>query len=359
MSEKINKKNIIDEDISIPIADKLITKDIEKKNYELLNKVKLSVPLDKHIEWYDNEYMKQWQFNKTPNIAKAKIHSRNGSVIRMQNITAMKYTFQYNTMDMIIAVMKLYDYSTKKETNYGSLFCELASVITPIRLESLVGKTDHGNVLFTFYSATPSYISCDGEYRSQFSKYHSIINTKKTYPDIWMELDEYVNRIKLRRQWSPYVSYFYPKLEQERHNTEVEFAVKNELAPNTILIIAWFNAIFDEMLGLTKTHVNENFKDVFLKEKDVDINFMKELIKKYGETQVDAFRASIYQISKNFQQSSNRYLQCGYKMIPLNIKEVQDPLRLRYKPWREYFISNKCNDLVINSISCFNPHACV
>ena len=38
-------------------------------------------------------------------------------------------------------------------------------------------------------------------------------------------------------------------------------------------------------------------------------------------------------------------------MIPLNLKEIQDPLKLRYNSWREYLVSNKCNNLVINCIS--------
>ena len=34
-----------------------------------------------------------------------------------------------------------------------------------------------------------------------------------------------------------------------------------------------------------------------------------------------------------------------------NLKEIQDPLKLRYNSWREYLVSNVCNNLVINCIS--------
>ena len=46
-----------------------------------------------------------------------------------------------------------------------------------------------------------------------------------------------------------------------------------------------------------------------------------------------------------------RYIPLGYKMIPLNLREVQYPLKIKYKPWREHAITRKCSDLVINQIA--------
>jgi len=264
----------------------------------------------------------------------------------------MKYKFNYNTMDMIIVVMKMYDYNLKKETNFGTLFCELVDNILPVRKKLIATEPDAivGNVAFTYYSASPSYISCDGEYRSRFSLFASLGIAKREFADIWHELEEYVTRIRVRRQWSIYASYFYPKMEQETRNTTVEFAVKNELMAQIILIVSWFHTIFDHMFNMTKTHINQTYKDIFLNNAEPDVQFLKDLITKYGAERVELFRAQVSHTTRIFH-GTNNYMQCGYKMIPLNFKEVQDPMNLRYKPWREYFISTKCNDLVINSIS--------
>lgn len=332
------------------LADKIIDKELVSKSNEEVSKARAQVPMDKYTEWYNKKYMEQWKFNPMPHIAKAELRPIEGSTARLQNISLMKYVYQYNTMDMIVVVMKLYDYYTKKETNFGTLFCELVHNMTPAMLEILMSKAMHGNVVFTFYSAMPSYISCDGEYRSQFSMYKSLVRSKGDYANIWVELEAYVDRIRIRRQWSPYTSFFYPKLEQELRNTEVEFAVKNDMVSSTLLTVAWFNAIYDEMLGITRSHVNQNFKDVFLRESAIDIEFLKSLIKKYSADEIEKFRSSMFLFGTGFR-GNEQYIQCGYKMIPLNIKEVQDPMRIKYKPWREYFISNKCNDLVINCIS--------
>lgn len=339
-----------DDDNDDLIADKIINKELVSKANEEVYKVKQTVPMDKYHLWYNTTYAKQWVFNPLPHISKAELRPNEGSIARMQNISLMKYVYQYNTMDMIVVVMKLYDYYTKKETNFGTLFCELAQNMTKSMFEVLMSKSMHGNVVFTFYSAMPSYISCDGEYRSQFSMYKSLARSKSDYANVWIELEEYVDRIRIRRQWSPYTSFFYPKLEQELRNTEVEFAVKNDMISNTLLTVAWFNAIYDEMLMITRSHVNQNFKDVFLRERDIDIEFLKSLIKKYTSVVIEKFRASMFLFGSGFK-GTDQYIQCGYKMIPLNIKEVQDPMRIKYKPWREYFISNRCNDLVVNSIS--------
>jgi hypothetical protein len=114
-------------------------------------------------------------------------------------------------------------------------------------------------------------------------------------------------------------------------------------------MISWFLSLYEEMIGITKTHINPVYKEIFLRDKDTDVQFIKELIKKYTAEKVESFRVGLINKGSSFMIPRTR-LACGYKMIPLNIKEVQDPLKLKYKPWREYLISNRLNDLIINSI---------
>jgi hypothetical protein len=336
--------------------DLIVLRDEYKKqfihpNVGNFNKIRSSIDRNSYMKWYYDEYMKQWKFNKLPNLLKYTIEPQHGSIMRMDSINAMKYKFNYNTMDMIIVVMKLNDGVRRTETNYGTLFCEIVDGIGPIRRETLASEGVYGQVAFLFYSASPSFISCDGEYRARFSMYRSALTAKREFSDIWHDLEEYVTRIKIRRQWSLYTSYFYPKLEQELKNTDVEYNVKNEMVPMTLLVIAWFQTIYSEMIGSTYTHINQNFRDIFLKDNaETDIHFIKDVIKKYSHERVDNFRARTSHTSSSIH-GADRYMQCGYKMIPLNIQQVRDPFKLRYKPWREYFIQNKLNDLVINSIA--------
>ena len=253
-------------------------------------------------------------------------------------------------MDLIVVVMKLYDYTLLKETNFAVLFCELVTDMKKESVKYIPTKNMFGNIAFTFYSTTSSFISCDGEYRTNFTRFNNLLKTKNKFPQIWGEIEEYVSKIKVRRKWSPYTTFFYPKLEQSLKNTEVEFAVKNELLPLALLTVAWVQTIYEEYLGMTKSHSNAIYKEIFLKERDADVQFIQNLITRHGEDTVNKFINSLSNSHTNYR-GDKVDINCGFKMIPLNIKETQDPIKLRYKPWREYLVSNKFNEFVINSVA--------
>lgn len=317
------------------------------KSINEINKIKKSIPIDKVVEWHQNEYAKQWQYKPMSNLSKAKVLKNNGSALRMVSLSAMKYGFNTNTMNQIVVVMKLYDYNLKKETNYGTLFCEMVDDIPPVRSKLYTEDSIVGKVAFTFYSASPSHISADGEYRSKYSTYNSLYNAKREFSSLWNDLELYLTKVIDRRNWSMYTNYFYPG-NQEKMN--IEFAVKNEMIPMAILIISWFHTIYDEIMQMSKSHVNPDYRTIFLNYKKQDTEYIRQLITKHGKTKVKKFKENVSHTPKAFL-NTNTYIQCGYKMIPLNMREVQDPMKLRYKPWREYFVSAKINDLVVNSVS--------
>jgi len=304
------------------------------------------------VKWFTDEYTSFWPVDAiNPKIKSNNlIDAQYGSVLRQHNTIATKYQFQYNTMDMIIIVMKLYDGVLKTETNYGVIFCELLDNIPPIRRHYVDSNPIFRNVVYTYFSAGPSYVSCDGEYRERFTHFFNIEAARKKYPSIWYEIEEYVERIKPRNRWSLYTGYFYPKMEQETRSSDVEMGVVNNSFTILILIISWFHTITDEYLHMSKSYVNPTFQDIMLKNKKNDLTFIRDLIKKYSMKSVMDFRKILANLDGSALRISTN-IRCGYKMIPLNFKEVQDPLNLKYKPWREYFISAKCNVFMLNSIS--------
>jgi hypothetical protein len=155
------------------------------------------------------------------------------------------------------------------------------------------------------------------------------------------------------RRWLFSALYFYPKLAEEKKNIEVEMNIKERKCGFKLLIIAWFNEIYNAMLNLTEIHINENFKDIFYKHIDEDIDYLKLLIKKYDGKTIENFKLyiSINSYKSQLNEIENLYLNQGIKLIPLNIKEVQDPIKLKYKPWREFLITQRTGDLVINAIA--------
>lgn len=317
------------------------------KSVQVLEKIKKSIPMDKALQWYQDEYAKQWAYDKLPRLAKTPVLKDSGSALRMSNITTMKYTFNANTINQIVVVMKLYDYNLKKETNYGTLFCELVDDIPQVRGNLYTEDSIIGKVAFTFYSASPSHVSADGEYRSRYSSYHSLYAAKREHSALWTDLENYLTNAVTRRNWSLYTNYFYPGGKEKMN---IEFAVKNEMIGMTILIVSWFHTIYDEIVQMSKSHINPAYREIFLNNSKDDMEFIHKMIKKHGINNVEKFHAKVSHTAKRFY-NVDTYMQCGYKMIPLNMRELQDPMKLRYKPWREYFISAKINDLIVNSVS--------
>lgn len=310
---------------------------------------------NKPTEWAIAEYSKQAHCNDAP-LKGYKTNLLQGVMFRNFSTSFLKYRFLYNSMDMITIVMKLYDYKKKMETNYGLVFAALESTMTEMTRKEL-SKHDNGTsiqgVRLMYFSAGPSFMSCDGEYRLLYNRFRNILHLKESFRPIWVEIEEYLHRVKTRRQWSIYTSYFYPKLEQESRNAEVEYIIKNQLIPDSILLISWFLSIYDEHFKITQTHINNNYRNIFLDYMEEDSKFLTMLVDKYKATTVERFRIAAFRNvnNSNFYNVHELYVHCGFKMIPLSIKEVQDPLKITYKPWREYYVSNKINDIVINAIA--------
>lgn len=294
-------------------------------------------------KWLDEQHNEKINFNPKNNMSVA---VKKTSLARMMGIMQGKYQLIYNTMNTVVVVMKLHDYKTNKQTNYGTVFCELLSDMTPYRRKTLDKSVIHGKVAFSFYSHMPSYTSCDGEYRSGFSSYQSLVEARNKFPMIWYDLDEKIAHIKTRRQWSLYANYFYPKLEQEKRSSDVEFAVKNEMLSTIILIASWFHAIWGLYNKTMESHVNDDYVELFSVNKKEDIEWIKSLINKFGEDRLEQFDSQM--MSTKDEHAS---MSCGYKMVPLNMIEAQRPLDIRYSPWREWYICRSLGDLVINQIS--------
>ena len=330
-NKKDNNKNLIEYD--------------KKNKFYLIRENKKIEELSN--EWCYQKYQELWKFNPMNNIKNLPINIEHSSIIRMFNLNILKYINLYNSMDTIVIVFKLYDGNINKETNYAILFAYL--------YESAVIKIESKRrVNFSFYSCGPSYISCDGEYRSKFNWFNNVeISKTILFRQLWIDLEDYVKNKCISRKWINTISYFYPKINEERKNIEIELLIKEKKINMTLLVISWFNETYNAMFNLQEIHINENFKEIFYKYAEEDIEFLKLIIKKYDSNTIENFKSYISINNKKslHNKIDNLYLNQGIKMIPLNIKEVQDPIKLKYKPWREFLITQRTGDLVINAIA--------
>lgn len=314
---------------------------------------KLNSKEDKNSKEISSEkYFKWVHDNYTEQIPKCshKTDYYNGMLKRVFNISTMKYAVLPNMLYGNTVVFKLYDIVNRKETNYAMLFCEDIGDLPDKMKKNIYTEQIVGQIVIQHYSTSSSFISCDGEYRSKFTRYSDFIKAKYKYPDIWNEIDTYVMRISEKRQWSITPIFFHGKTTD--NNNELERIIKNNLIPQIFLAMAWFHTVYNEVMGLTESHINEDYKYIFFSNIKTDTIFIKELIKKYGEQNVELFKIyTSHIVEQMIDKSFIRYIPLGYKMIPLNLREIQYPLKINCKPWREHAIASKCSDLVINQIA--------
>ena len=309
-----------------------------------------TLPFDRIFKWIEASYSEQ-----VPVINDIPVDYNEGMIKRAMSLSTIKNMLLDNAMTASVVMFKIHDGISRKECNYATLFCNDADKFSSKMLNMMFqhDPPQFGNSLLFYISTSPSLISCDGEYRGRFIRYTDLLRVKTAFPNLWDELENYITRIRVKRDWSIYANYYTPKVEKYKViNTDLEQVVKNELLPNTLLIMSWFQTIYNESLGLTETHINPVFKEILLDNYTDDLEYITLLIKKYGEQDIEMFKVSLSTIIHPiFGSDKKRYVPFGFKMIPLNISEVQRPFDLRFKPWREHFISNKCSDFVANQIS--------
>lgn len=324
-----------------------------KSDTEILRSIQKEIPLDQYHKWNLDTYTKQ-----IPDVSDiAPVNYADGAIKRVYNISTFKYLINFNMMNGSVVIFKLFDNYLKKEVNYAMLLCENINDIPQSILKNINKTRIIGNTVIQYFCASSSFISCDGEYRNRFLRYDALLSMQHLQPEVWNDLDRYVTQIKNYREWFLSPLYFHGR-EDSHAIFEIEKAVRSELLAHNTLIVAWFHSIMNEMLGMTETHMNATFKEIFLRDIGPDIEFLKTMIKKHNAENIEQFRVRTshfyHAIMGKFNakgEQEYRLVPIGYKMIPLNMREIQDPLKLQYKPWREHLIALKCNDLIINQIS--------
>jgi hypothetical protein len=358
-----NKDLAIRPDIShiddlIVNIDKINDK-IEHPTKKYIKQLLKNVSFDKVFKWIHDSYTKDLPRLSYTNVT---TDYNLGTMKRFYSITSIKYNILDNGLTSDVVICKLSDGKNKRETNFATLFCNPVGKL-PEEVGHLMGTYSQNiiaNFNMLYVSTGPSLISCDGEYRGSLIRYDDLLAIKIDNPEIWNEVDAYLVRANKTREFSLYGMYFsYTSETYTAVDSNLEYIVKNETIIQNLFNASWFQTVYNEFIGMSQTHMNTTYKEIFLTYYDIDKLFITELIKKYGEDKVEKFKIAItHVIAYIFGSDIHRYLQFGVKMIPLNVSEVQNPFDIRYKPWREYFVANKCSDLIANHIAPGFPLLC-
>lgn len=229
---------------------------------------------------------------------------------------AVIYTFLYST---VLFVQKSKDKLTKMEHSY---FCP-----------------------------SPSLMSRDGEYRQRIIKFSTVETVISKYSQLWNKLEEYMLRKINDSTWNYYTEYFYPTAKYQKLETQMISTVGRQRLPIKFMIISWFIELFNIVNNIPVNHINKTYLNVMgFSNKEIlnkDAKFYKKIVNEFGVRMIYSLRHDLNVYSVSEQVSS---LKLGQKLIPLNLSEAQNPFNIRYKPWKEFLISEKAQDLIINGI---------
>ena len=277
-----------------------------------------------------------------------------GNINKVSKAWQFKSTYMIDPSPHIIS-FKLYDSHLRKETNYGFLFAFEIDKIQADIFNGIYGDTRayiFGNYAFTHFNFSASLLSCDGEYRANLIRWIDLDDSKKKFSNIWQDIGEYIGSVREQRGWVTSFGHFSPhigKYDETIH--DIDHIIRTEAFMLTFLSASWFIFMINQKLNRVDTHINAEYKEIFIRNFTVDLEFIDMLSIKHTKTHIINFFKVL--VSFYTQNSGQKKIWCntGFKMIPLNVSENQNCFNLHYKPWREYFAINKMADLVINCIA--------
>jgi hypothetical protein len=269
------------------------------------------------------------------------------SINRILAYRVMAYDIQLSIVNIMCTTCKIIDIKSKDSVIYGFIFSEAISKEIPIYASDLVNK----DIMHRFFSAGPSFLSKDGEYRAGFTNFNSLTLCRKHFPDIWNDIEQYLASNLYKRGLRLVYETIYPNEEYRKYIENMDYSMVNNRLNMALYIIAWFKAARRMYFDSLELHTNEKYIKLILKEKTADMAFMKKLMNKYTMDKIDEFREICGTYYTEPVYNENIDVKVGQKIIPLNLAEVQNPFNIYYGPWKEYLVSQTVSQLVINNIS--------
>lgn len=207
--------------------------------------------------------------------------------------------------------------------------------------------------------ASASLLSRDGEYRQRIIPVLTVIELYKKYPEIFEDLEQYVQQKINKFNWNIFTECFYPTNELKEYSDELEPNIASQRFAIKFLAMCWFIEFMNIYKKQKINHLNKLFK-VIMKFRDkteveADIKFINSLKEKHGDESMYIIYNNINCFLPASRAGHQSQIKIGQKIIPLNLSEIQNPFNIRYKPWREYLICEKVQSLIINGICAGLP----
>ncbi len=295
----------------------------------------------KNEKWINKDFKNRIIQNKNPmnEFIKKNFNTKYSSSLREQKIKTIKNWLYIDSINTVVITFRINSLQTKDRRSiiYSIIYINIE--------KNIIDFSDF------IICLGPSLLSKDGEFRTNISQIHGIKFVINNYKDIWNELEIYIIKKIDKLSWNFYPEYFYPTIGKKNIEEKIIKYITNKRLSIKFLIISWFIQLFNIINKIQSNHINKiylkimNFNNKKILKEDTIFYF--KLIKLFGKEKIIEIVKSFNSV---FDNRGYFKVSVGQKLIPLNISEVQNPFNINYKPWREYLISQKIQDLFINGI---------
>lgn len=260
-----------------------------------------------------------------------KINNNQFNIGRSKYIAKYVYNNKIKLNNVIMVLFKLSDNNLSETTNIGSIFC----------------VKNKSNYDIKYFSSVNGLISSDGEFRSMYVSYDNVFKNINQFSNIWNDIEEYIIGSMNTRSWVLSYNIYCDNKNNQKNN--IKSSLHLEYISTKILILNWFLLYYKASINSLNLKQNYIAAKIFNKNIKNDTKKFK-LLKKIYKQKIDQFYFHIIDNRefKNYEKSS---INTGYKIVPLNLIAVNNTLNIQYKAWKEYLITKKLSNFVINKIT--------
>lgn len=352
-SQKIHKQNKNKEQKQ----NKHKKKDIKENEQE---------KLFKYYKWYEQQYgqitgLDQLQKDKRlPNwlhVSLKKFPYPFSSIWRHNVLEILKYTMLTRKTEYICTIFRMSrlikipskDRTIMFSSNYGYLY----SYIAPKEVKKMsTSHSTQSQINHEYMCTSPTFRSCDGEYRHRFLQYKQIMRIYKKNMDVFEQIEKYLLQKIKSNEIILSTEFIYPDYIKKNANFEkiVDIFINQIDKKRLALIIfasAWIIEIERFITGKSENHLVVGYQQAMFDEEGKQL--YHKIHQQIGSVKYAHIVSELTQIFRTEKQTAS-LIECGQKIFPLKVKEVENYGNIINLPWRELYILSQTGDLVVNGI---------
>lgn len=319
--------------------DKSTTSNFAKKDLELLTfykKTIVDILKDEELSSLDPQ---QWKYSSVNNHASE---------------YALVYNCLLDSENTVTVLYKIVDLDTKSNPKIQSSKVHSKAQISKIYNISYISCTSKDDPFINQICPSGSITSNNGEYRSNmlnWKKFKHYLDTNKKINAVYKYIVAHFRHIFIERRLELTIEYIY--FDEKKITESFAKNVKRLADPLKfeMYCITWFTFYYEFTVGHVSNNINAEFKNIMLKYKSEDLEFFKDITRKFTTLEIETFnyicnntltrsKANLYEISK-----------IGQKMALLSLNETKNFLNIEYNIWRELAINTMVSNLVVNNIA--------